>query len=74
VRGDIGRTATRLSGRYLFLKISGGVSVSFEGAERIEYRIYLLNGILERKSRRRWEVAGILRIGEKKEGLSMLRD
>jgi hypothetical protein len=54
--------------------ISGGLSVNFEYAEKIEERIYLLNGILEKKSRLRWEVAGILTIGERKERLSILRD
>jgi hypothetical protein len=33
-----------------------------------------LNGILEKKSQLRWEVAGILTIGEKKERLSIFRD
>jgi hypothetical protein len=33
-----------------------------------------LNGILEKKSRLRWKVAGLLTIGEKKERLSILRD
>jgi hypothetical protein len=56
-----------LFGGYLFVRISGGLSVDFEDAERIEYRIYLLNGILEKKSRLRWKGAGILTIGEKNE-------
>jgi hypothetical protein len=73
-RGDIGETAKRLIGHYLFLKISGGLSVNFEYAERIESRIYLLSGILEKKSRLRWKVAEILTIREKKEKLSILRD
>jgi hypothetical protein len=63
-----------LIGRDLSLRISRGLSVNFEYAERIEERRYLLNGILEKKSRVRWEVAGILRGGEKKERLSILRD
>jgi hypothetical protein len=49
------------------LRISGGLSVNCEEVKRIEYRIYLLNGILEKKSRLLWEVAGILTIGENKE-------
>jgi hypothetical protein len=73
-RGDIGETPKRLIGRYLFLRISGGLSVNFESAERIEYKIYLLNGMLEKKSRLRWEGVGILTGGEKKERLSILRD
>jgi hypothetical protein len=73
-RGDIGRTAKRLIGRHLFLRISGGLSVNFEYVERIEYRIYLLNGILEKQSRLRWEGAMRLRGGETKERLSILRD
>ena len=74
--GSLGEeiSAKRLIGRYLFLRISGGLSVNFEYAERIEYRIYFLNGMLEKKSRLRWEVAGISTIGEKKERLSILRD
>jgi hypothetical protein len=48
--------------------------MNFEYAERIESRVYLLNGILEKKSRLRWKVAGILTRGEKKERLSILRD
>jgi hypothetical protein len=55
-----GETAKRLIGGYLFLRISGGWSVDFEDAERIEYGIYLLNRIVEEKSRMRWEGAGIL--------------
>jgi hypothetical protein len=74
VRGDIGRTAKRLIGPSLFLRISGGLSVNFEHAERIESAIYLLNEILEKKSRLRWEIAGILKGGEKKERLSILSD
>jgi hypothetical protein len=54
--------------------ISGGLWVNFECKERIEYTICLLNRILEKKSRLRWEGAGILREGEKKEALSILRD
>jgi hypothetical protein len=67
-------SAQRLTGRYRFLRISGGLSVHFEDAERIKYRIYLFNGILEKKSRLRWKMAGILTRGEKKERLSILRD
>jgi hypothetical protein len=58
-RRDIGETAKRLIGRHLFLKISGGLSVNFEYAERIEYRIYFLNGILEKKSRLQWQCGDI---------------
>jgi hypothetical protein len=72
-RGDIGETPKRLTGRDLFPRISGGLSVDFKYAERIEYGIYLLNGILEKKSRLRWEVAGISTGGEKKAS-SVLRD
>jgi hypothetical protein len=56
------------------LRTSGGLAVNFEYAEKIEHKIYLLNGILEGKSRTGWEVAGILTISEKKERLSILRD
>jgi hypothetical protein len=56
------------------VRISGGWSVNFECAERTEYGIYLLNEILEKKSRLQWKGAGILTVGEKKKRLSILRD
>jgi hypothetical protein len=48
--------------------------VNSEYKARIKYGIYLLNGTLEQKSRMRWQDAGTLTGGEKKEGLSILRD
>jgi hypothetical protein len=68
------RSAKRLTGRSLLLRISGGFSVNFEYQKIIEYTIYLLNRILEEKSRMRWKGAGILTGGEKKERLSILRN
>jgi hypothetical protein len=66
--------AKRLIGPDRFLRISGGVSVHVGYAERIKYTINLLNRILEKKSRLRWQGAGILTVGEKKGRLSILRD
>jgi hypothetical protein len=65
VRGDIGRTAKRLIGRSLFLKISGWLSVNFEYAEKLK-REYIY-GIRQLRG-------DDARGGEKKDRLTILRD
>jgi hypothetical protein len=66
-RGDIGETGKRLTDPHLFLRISGGLSGNFEYPGRIKYALNVSNRILEKKSRLRWEGAGIL-IGDEKKG------
>jgi hypothetical protein len=56
------------------VRISGGLSVYGEQEERIEYIRYLLNRVLEEKSRMRCKGARISTGSAKKEWLSILRD